>query len=169
MANLMVTRAHLDAYLTPIGYKPETNRLFVLKRLIQLQREDFLAVLNTNEDELKKFQPSNIEILLQAFVEYLHDCDKYYSRSPASRSEFFLGGFLPQPSRFEKTLQLEIRPKEILCHIASASVPFLKNISGLFALVTFITAFVQMKHAAELENVPECSFKYLIERFDVSN
>lgn len=169
MADLLNIRANLDIYLSPIGFRIENNRQFILRRLVLLQQEDFLRVLNNNENDLKKHQPTDTEILLQAFIQYLFDCDRYYSQNPVAREEFFLRGFLPQPFRSQNKLQLEIRPKQIQCHIMDNSIPFLKNASGVFSLITFIIAFVQMKHSAELESLPVCAFRDLMQRFDVSN
>ena len=169
MKELLSDRVNLDVYLTPTEFTIESNRFFVLQRLILLQREDFLRVLNVNADELRKHQPTDIEILLQAFIKYLLDCDRYYSQNLSAREGFILKGFLPQPFRSANKLQLEFRPRKILCHIADNSIPFLRNVSGVFSLITFIVAFVQKKHSAEIAGLPVCAFRDLMQRFEVSN
>ena len=78
LVELLGDRVALDKYLAPDGFRPENTRIFVLKRLLSLQKENFLSSLENSLDLARKHFPLDDEVLLHAFVCYVMDCDEYF-------------------------------------------------------------------------------------------
>ncbi len=143
--------------------------MFVFKRLLSLQKESFLNSLENSLNFSRKNFPLDDEILLHAFVSYVLDCDGYYDAHPSARRNVFIEGFLRSVVINDADFHLEVSPKQVTCHVKKLALPFIKNINGVFSLITFLTFYVSDKHESYIARAPDSAFKELMRRFEVRN
>lgn len=163
---LLYKRMNLDQYLAPCGFQIEKTRIYVLKQLLSMQRDNFSIALEQNLSSELKHLPLDFEILLNAFVYYIMEMDSFFDRHLKNRATLFATGLKSIARPAEYGFFFHVSPKQITCHLSNTSLAFIKNQAGVFSLMTFVLFYITENHSSMLRNVPDSAFSDLMRRFE---
>ena len=149
LQELLHERIILDRQLVPSGYPIEATRLYSLKKLVALQKENFLVGLENSQ--FSKKMPTNEDLILCYFTYNILENDPYYEKNVHAQRNTFVSGFMQRVLIHSTDFQIGLLDTSMTCYFKDHNITFQKNIEGILSLVTLLAMWIQFYHSSYLK------------------